>query len=165
MTLHLSSKEPQDLVYEINAKITGASDYFKFESIIHLGPQRHDDTKIFNVWSHCFYNKNRKSSTRTITIMFDFKIVGESVNGFLKNKYLSVMHDEQDCQFKDVTLKIGGQSIKAHRSVLSAASDVFKTMLSVDMVEKETQVITIDHMEYSTIKSLIEFIYTGNFIV
>lgn len=58
-----------------------------------------------------------------------------------------------------------GQVIKAHRCILATASDVFKTMFMVEMEEKRSQEVLIEDIDYKTMKSLIEYIYSGNLLV
>jgi len=59
----------------------------------------------------------------------------------------------------DVQLIIEGKSIYAHKIILSARSNYFKAMFNSGMCESESSKITITDFKYSTIESLIKFLY------
>lgn len=63
--------------------------------------------------------------------------------------------------FSDVTLKVGGCEIRAHRFVLAARSPVFKTLLSSGMVEQQTRTIEIKDLQPATVRHMVRFMYTG----
>lgn len=54
-----------------------------------------------------------------------------------------------------------GQEIVAHRNILSAQSDVFKTMLATDMTEKMTGVVQLVDVTGAGLKICFKFLYTG----
>jgi len=60
----------------------------------------------------------------------------------------------------DVQLIIEGKCIYAHKIILSAKSNYFKAMFNSGMCESESSKITITDFRYSTIKSLIKFLYS-----
>jgi len=60
----------------------------------------------------------------------------------------------------DVQLIIEGKSIYAHKIILSARSNYFKAMFNSGMCESESSKITITDFKYSTIESLIKFLYS-----
>jgi len=60
----------------------------------------------------------------------------------------------------DVELIIEGKSIYAHKIILSARSNYFKAMFNSGMCESESSKITITDFRYSTIESLIKFLYS-----
>ncbi|ORX76818.1 BTB-domain-containing protein [Anaeromyces robustus] len=60
----------------------------------------------------------------------------------------------------DVELIIEGKSIYAHKIILSARSNYFKAMFNSGMCESESSKITITDFKYSTIESLIKFLYS-----
>lgn len=62
---------------------------------------------------------------------------------------------------KDVVFKIGLETVKAHKQILSARSEVFNRMFSVDMIEKRDSEVTINDMSVETVKSLLDFIYSN----
>jgi len=60
----------------------------------------------------------------------------------------------------DVQLIIEGKCIYAHKIILSARSNYFKAMFNSGMCESESSKITITDFRYSTIESLIKFLYS-----
>jgi len=60
----------------------------------------------------------------------------------------------------DVQLIIEGKCIYAHKIILSARSNYFKAMFNSGMCESESSKITITDFKYSTIESLIKFLYS-----
>jgi len=64
--------------------------------------------------------------------------------------------------FSDVTLYVEGKPVLAHRNILSARSRVFKAMFEHQLTESNTGEVQIEDMEFSTVKLMLEFIYTGN---
>lgn len=68
-------------------------------------------------------------------------------------------------RFLDITLASqDGQTIKAHRAVLCAASGYFDTVLTNTTVGKETLVILKD-INFDEIKQIIDFVYHGEISV
>lgn len=68
-------------------------------------------------------------------------------------------------RFCDVKLACeGGQTLRAHRSVLCASSGYFDAVLSSDAAPKETIVIMKD-CKLDDLQLLIEFIYKGEISV
>ena len=61
----------------------------------------------------------------------------------------------------DVTLKCKNGEIKAHRNFLASASPVLDRMLYGDFKEREQNIIELPEHSYTTIKLLMDFIYTG----
>lgn len=65
--------------------------------------------------------------------------------------------------YTDVTLELNSKMLHVHKVVLSAASDVFATMLQTNMREKFEGKINFKNfgLKDSTVDDLIEYIYTG----
>lgn len=84
----------------------------------------------------------------------DANVSLESLSGdFIKLLNSSLNHDAE--------IKCGGQYLKVHKIVLSARSEVFKTMLQTDMKEAQTGVIEMQDMDVNYFQDFIEFLYTG----
>merc|ERR1712216_618391 len=62
---------------------------------------------------------------------------------------------------KDVTFQLKDGSERAHRAVLAAASDVFKSMLANDMREK-SGVVELKDVEHVTMRVFLRLLYTGH---
>lgn len=75
-----------------------------------------------------------------------------------------IAFEARDCYMNnkecDVYLRVGGQSIAAHKIILSAASDFFKTIL-LTVPCYELAIILIPNIKFDLLKYAIEFIYTG----
>ncbi|CAL1283580.1 unnamed protein product [Larinioides sclopetarius] len=71
---------------------------------------------------------------------------------------LKVIYDNQS--LTDVVLKTKTKAFPAHKVWLCARSPVFKTMLSSDMREKNSNIILIDDLEDDTVQQLLLFLYT-----
>lgn len=61
----------------------------------------------------------------------------------------------------DAEIKCGDHSIKAHKNVLCARSDVFKAMLESDMQEGRTGILQIQDMDVNFLKDFVRYLYTG----
>eukprot|EP01031_Cornospumella_fuschlensis_P031725 gene31725-38342_t len=64
-------------------------------------------------------------------------------------------------QTSDIDAELRYVELPAHKVIVSAASDVFKKMLTVDMRESQTNVITIPNFSASIVKEMLRFLYTG----
>lgn len=53
------------------------------------------------------------------------------------------------------------REIKAHKVILLGASEYFETIFTKDFKEKDLGEITLKEMRFETLKTLIDFIYTG----
>lgn len=62
-----------------------------------------------------------------------------------------------DC---DIKIASGGKFVKAHRFILSAASDLFKTILA-DLPRYEDATIILPDTKFNILENIINFIYTG----
>lgn len=74
---------------------------------------------------------------------------------------LSTMNTlRKDGTLCDVTLKVQGQSFKAHRIVLAACSDYFCAMFTNEMSEKCQSVIELHEVPAGIMDVLLDFVYT-----
>ena len=55
----------------------------------------------------------------------------------------------------------GKERIPAHRQILAASSEIFKTMLFGPFVEGNKRELTIPNIEPCILRSLLQFMYTG----
>ena len=62
----------------------------------------------------------------------------------------------------DVTLVVQGREFRAHKCVLSAASRFFDSMFTCNMKEKDQPSVKIEQISASTMKLVLEFVYTGD---
>lgn len=63
--------------------------------------------------------------------------------------------------FSDFTIKVQGQTFKAHRAILATQSSYFKNMLSHQMTEAAEQSVTMDDVDPEIFRYLLYFLYTG----
>lgn len=62
----------------------------------------------------------------------------------------------------DVELQVENEFFKLHKFLLSASSQYFKTLFTIDMRERSQEVVTIHGVSADTFKQVILFIYNGN---
>ncbi|EEB10627.1 broad-complex core-protein, putative [Pediculus humanus corporis] len=70
---------------------------------------------------------------------------------------------KEDEDFVDVTLSCYGQSIKAHKVVLSACSPYLKSIFKEHPCKHP--VIILDNLSYKNLEAVIQFVYTGQVYV
>lgn len=61
----------------------------------------------------------------------------------------------------DLTIRVQGQDIRAHRAVLAARSPVFSAMLKSDMKEAATGIINFNEYSVASFRDFLTFIYAG----
>ena len=80
------------------------------------------------------------------------------------NKLLHNLHSLWQSQnFCDVEISAGSYVVKAHRSILSAASAYFQAMFTGGLAEETQTSIEIKSVSAIILSQLINFVYTGNF--
>ena len=73
----------------------------------------------------------------------------------------SVFHEMRSFdELCDITLKVNGKEIRAHRVVLAACSPYFRAMLTTGFVESNMGTISLQDCEESAVEKLVEFLYT-----
>ncbi|KAK4313697.1 hypothetical protein Pmani_014986 [Petrolisthes manimaculis] len=71
-------------------------------------------------------------------------------------------HDAwQSRLYTDLTIKTQDQVIHAHKVILAAASPYFRAMLSVGLVEGQTQTLVLEDVSGVMLNVVLTFIYTG----
>ncbi|XP_071033286.1 speckle-type POZ protein B-like [Parasteatoda tepidariorum] len=76
----------------------------------------------------------------------------------LQEDLRNIYADKKHC---DVRLRAENETISAHKFVLVARSPVFSAMFEQDMIENQTGEVDILDMDGTTLKSFLEFMYTG----
>ena len=101
-----------------------------------------------------------------IRIMSTTEVI--QVNDF-RFKYVNTKYEKvQATMFDyncDIKLKVGRQVFKAHRDVLSEASDYFAAMFGHNMKEKEQDTIELYEISPEGFQALLEYIYHGHITV
>ncbi|XP_071580436.1 speckle-type POZ protein-like isoform X1 [Temnothorax nylanderi] len=64
-------------------------------------------------------------------------------------------------EFSDITVLVHGREIQAHKAILAAQSHYFSRMLKSEMLEKQTNYVKIEDIDYETVREMLRFIYTG----
>lgn len=65
----------------------------------------------------------------------------------------------------DVIIKVEDAQFLAHRNILSASSDYFLAMFNGNMKESNQEIITITGVNGESMKSILNFIYTGEIVL
>jgi hypothetical protein len=93
----------------------------------------------------------------------NLKYENSDIHGIQTLKCLDAMRKER--QLCDVILTVEGHELFAHRALLSCHSNYFFELFLADENEKTTTkkqlYYQIDGLEYSSLKSIIQFIYRG----
>ncbi|XP_077975303.1 kelch-like protein 24a [Styela clava] len=76
---------------------------------------------------------------------------------------MALNKQRENKEHSDFAIMVGDEKIPAHRNVLSAGSDYFRAMLSHENVESSTGIVEMKKVQYSSVKTCISYIYTGNF--
>lgn len=73
----------------------------------------------------------------------------------------SVFHEMRSFdELCDLTLKVNGKEIRAHRVVLAACSPYFRAMLTTGFVESNLGTISLQDCEENAVERLVGFLYT-----
>ncbi|XP_077268860.1 speckle-type POZ protein B-like [Temnothorax americanus] len=64
-------------------------------------------------------------------------------------------------EFSDITVCVDGRKIQAHKAILVAQSHYFSRMLKSEMSETQNNYVTIEDIDYGTVREMLRFIYTG----
>nr|XP_039255398.1 kelch-like protein 24 [Styela clava] len=79
-------------------------------------------------------------------------------------KMMMALNEQRESKgHSDFAIMVGDKKIPAHRNVLSAGSDYFRAMLSHENVESSAGIVAMKQVQYSSVKTCINYIYTGNF--
>ncbi|KAK3741151.1 hypothetical protein QZH41_011832 [Actinostola sp. cb2023] len=89
---------------------------------------------------------------------------------FYDDKYSRIMLERinelrQHGAMCDVILKVEDAQFLAHRNILSASSDYFLAMFNGNMKESNQEIITITGVAGESMKSILNFIYTGEIVL
>jgi len=113
----------------------------------------------------------------TLTLVFDIILIADSkesidlkekennVAQFKNSSYKNLIKDLDSLftsqEYSDVKVKCGEKEFNCHKIILSSRSPVFKTMLELDMKEKQTGRIEIKDMNLEVFEDLLKYIYTS----
>ncbi|ODM90499.1 Speckle-type POZ protein [Orchesella cincta] len=67
----------------------------------------------------------------------------------------------KDSILTDIVITVGETTFKAHKAILSANSPVFAAMFTADMIEKEQNSVVITDFEEDVVKSMLQYVYSG----
>ncbi|KXJ24275.1 Kelch-like protein 17 [Exaiptasia diaphana] len=89
---------------------------------------------------------------------------------YYDDKYSRLMLDRinelrQHGAMCDVIIKVEDAQFLAHRNILSASSDYFLAMFNGNMKESNQEIITIAGVAGESMKSILNFIYTGEIVL
>jgi len=64
-------------------------------------------------------------------------------------------------QLVDVTLSVDGQQFVCHRALLASASEYFRCLFTTSLAEQNQSVITISGVDATSMKLVLDYVYTG----
>ncbi|KAL0271210.1 UNVERIFIED_CONTAM: hypothetical protein PYX00_008380 [Menopon gallinae] len=71
----------------------------------------------------------------------------------------------QNSQLCDIVLKVGGNSVSAHKVVLASVSPYFHAMFNDDLVEKLQEEVILQDIDALALQTLVEYSYTGEITI
>ncbi|XP_033124819.1 kelch-like protein 28 [Anneissia japonica] len=89
----------------------------------------------------------------------------DEVAEFSKSLLKSMAELRQAGELLDITLKVSGRKVRAHRIVLASGSPYFKAMLTGSLCEREKEEIELKGIDDGILRTLVEFLYSGNISV
>ncbi|XP_071963035.1 kelch-like protein 28 [Antedon mediterranea] len=89
----------------------------------------------------------------------------DDVSEFSRSILKSMAELRQAGDLCDVTLKVSGRKVRAHRLVLASGSPYFKAMLTGNLCEREKEEIELKGIDDGILKTLVEFLYSGKISV
>lgn len=107
-----------------------------------------------------FPNVNATISIKFLSISlkdsfaYDFSTPRQQLMADFKNFFL----EANSC---DISINVGGKTLWAHKHVLMARSTVFATMFATDMLESNTNTVTITDFSFEAIHAMLKYIYFG----
>jgi len=172
-TLYKSNNRHSDSNVNTNNKLKMNGD-MDFEKYIYSPPSSPTLSSKPKLVNNSLYDANSMNKYRSSTIVLPPSYENEVYLIQIENE-VKVFYPYIDRMFRvvrefesefnndktaDVQLIIEGKCIYAHKIILSARSNYFKAMFNSGMCESESSKITITDFKYSTIESLIKFLYS-----
>lgn len=136
--------EPQGPGFRFGAIGTDASSQ-GFTDVLKIGPFPNVTIKI----AIKFLPISTKDS-----FAYDFTSARQQLRADIKNLFTK-------SDFGDVSIIVGGKTLRAHKDILSARSTVFAIMFGIDMLESSSNTVTITEFSFDTIHALLKYIYYG----
>lgn len=115
-----------------------------------------------NLYKHKIYIFGGNDSERSFKDVWALKVFSQRVKvkeGQLTNNMKEMLDQEAFC---DVTFRVEGKEVKAHKCILCARSEHFRAMLTAGMRESYNESIEIPDISYRVFLKLLEFIYTDH---
>lgn len=114
----------------------------------------------FPMLTKTFPNVNANISIKFLAITlkdsftYDFTTPKQQLWADFKNMFM-------DANFGDISIKVDGKTLWAHKHVLMARSKVFATMFTTDMLESNTNTVNIADSSFEAIHAMLKYIYFG----
>ena len=67
----------------------------------------------------------------------------------------------EEAKYPDVSLTVGDQTFPAHKAILTARSEYFRTLFQSGMKEAQSNQVTIEDADPAMFKELLKFLYSG----
>lgn len=84
-----------------------------------------------------------------------------SIQNFEFDAFSQLFQLKENEKLCDIILKVGDDSVKAHRVVLAAASPYFHAMFTGDMLESRQDEVALYGVEFKALELLINYCYSG----
>ena len=105
----------------------------------------------------------QKAKLNTLKVHCRIEIMDSDLNARIPRCQLAEDFTEmlENPTSSDVKISVGNQTFDAHKAILAARSPVFAAMFDHDMLEKNSNIVTIKGIKPDVFKELLTFIYTG----
>ena len=88
-----------------------------------------------------------------------------SVNYFSTRFSAALCEQQERGEFCDLTITVGEKTVMAHRNVMAASSDFFRSMFSSKMTESVTNQVELHCGTPVVVEKVLRFIYTGKIML
>lgn len=161
--IQCESKETSNQRVEISFTV-GSSGSKKYSGIIGaaqfaMGPRYHVLERC-NYWTGSLKLRFEVTFIRHILkgdTSGNLQALPEAPSSKMAENFSDLLQNEQ---FTDVAIKVGSETLRAHKAILAARSTVFGAMFQHDMQESRCNEITIKDMEPRVFREVLRFIYT-----
>jgi len=124
------------------------------------------DGSQFKIYESDFTNRSAKIDDRPLVFHI---FTADNIEGFATSQLVDIRHSQNLSSLlankilTDVCFQVGGEIIRAHRSVISARSPVLAALLTAhfEKEEKKKGNVSISSVQSNVFKAILDFIYTG----
>lgn len=170
--VRLSSRVPH---HRLRYNLIWPDEYFGNHSMTHEFDEDHKENgdRYFVERSYPVRYTTAIDETRTLKLMCQISLCGSpAVDAFVQTEWNTKVADNGDlCQNlknlllngedHDLVLRVKDKEFRAHQTILRARSPVFESMLSHDMIEKNSGLVDIPDCDPGAFQQFLLYVYGG----